>query len=376
MSELNCTDNMDNKVCDNCDNKIGRESYLECNGHCKHLFHSKCLSIAAKDCNIAKNISGFKWFCENCEKYLEFCMEVKTEMENFKESVMAELNCMKIELQKSNKDLVAPQTINKFSYASVASVVQNKGEVLLIKPKNTKQESSTTKEDITNNLNPSAMEIGVTAIHPIHDGGILMKCKTKGEVKKLSEEAKATLGKKYDISIPKKKNPCFKITDIEEQMSDDELISCIKKQNLFLIHDNLELKLIVHKKMKTRYMAIFETDPTTWKRALDEGSLCIGWSTFCRVFDYVTTFRCFKCAGFNHKADDCKSKVSCFKCGATDHKKENCKSTIIKCLNCIEMNKNLKLSLDIEHSPFDASKCNVLQRKISNEKQKIKTVTE
>lgn len=363
---------MDNNLCGCCGNKIGRESYLDCNGICKHSYHAKCLNISSKDCNIAKNISGVRWFCENCEKYLEFCMDVRTELDNFKGSVLAELNSIRTELQKGNNKVLIPQTNNKTSFASV---VQNKGEVILFKPKDSKQESSTTKEDITSNLNPSAMEVGVTAIRPTHDGGILIKCKTKEEVKKLSVEAKATLGKKYDISIPKKKNPCFKVTDIEEQMSEEELIDCIKKQNLFLVHDNMELNLIAHKKMKTRYMAILETDPTTWKRVMDEGSLCIGWSTYCRVFDYVTTFRCFKCAGFNHKADDCKSDVSCLKCGASDHNKEKCKSTIMKCLNCIEMNKNPKLSLDINHSPFDVNKCSVLQRKISIERQKIKPVS-
>lgn len=362
---------MDNKLCDTCEGKIGRESFLECSGICKHFFHAKCLNIPSKECNIAKNLSGVRWFCENCEKYLDFCMDMKMEFENFKESVLAELNTMKLGLHKEFNNPPAPLTNNK---ASFASVVQNKGEVILIKPKNSKQESSTTKEAITSNLNPSAMEVGVTAIHPIHDGGIMMKCKTKEEVNKLRDEAEATLGRNYNISIPKKKNPCFKVTDIEEEMSDTELIDCIKKQNLFLTHNNLELKLIAHKKMKTRYMAILETDPTTWKLVMDEGSLCIGWSTYCRVFDYVATFRCFKCAGFNHKADDCKSDVSCLKCGAEDHSKEECKSTEIRCINCIETNKKLELSLNINHSPFDATKCSILQKKIFIEKQKIKSV--
>lgn len=71
-----------------------------------------------------------------------------------------------------------------------------------------------------------------------------MKCKTKRELKKLSEEAKATFGRKYDISIPNKKNLLFKVTDIAEKMFNEELIDCIKKQNLLIVHDNLERKLI------------------------------------------------------------------------------------------------------------------------------------
>lgn len=34
--------------------------------------------------------------------------EVKTEMENVKESVMAEMNCIKTELRKGNNDYLTP----------------------------------------------------------------------------------------------------------------------------------------------------------------------------------------------------------------------------------------------------------------------------
>lgn len=77
------------------------------------------------------------------------------------------------------------------------------------------------------------MEVGVTVIHAVHDGGILIKCRINGEVETWSVKAKATPGRKHYICIPEKKSPCFKVLDIDEQISDTELINCIKSRTQF-----------------------------------------------------------------------------------------------------------------------------------------------
>lgn len=154
-------------------------------------------------------------------------------------------------------------------------------------------------------------------------------------------------------------------------MEENELLNCIKKQNAYLCHENMDVKVVTVRKMIKRYMAILECDPTTHAKILEEGSLCIGWTPSCRVFDYVRVFRCFKCGGFNHKAEECKTEV-CGKCGLSGHNKENCKNNILNCANCIEANKKLSLDLDVNHSSFDMNKCTVLQKKINIEKHKIR----
>ena len=139
-----------------------------------------------------------------------------------------------------------------------------------------------------------------------------------------------------------------------------------------MCHDKIELKVLAFKRMKTRYMAIIECDPTTWKLVMKEGKLCIGWSASCRVFDYLRLFRCYKCAGFGHKAADCEVGVLCIKCGAADHLKDACNSEEVKCVNCLDSNRKLNLSLAACHSAFDAKNCPVLQRRLNSEKHKIK----
>ena len=242
------------------------------------------------------------------------------------------------------------------------------GEALIIKPK-TKQESNKTKEAVKKNLKPIALEVGITQMKNVKDGGILLKCKTKEEVEKVKKAAEKKLGKNYQVKIPEQKKPKIKIVDIDEEYSEDELINAIKKQNLHIRHDSMELKVIVFKKMRSRYQAIIECDPTTFEKIMKDRTLSIGFLC-CRVHEYVHLFRCFKCGGFNHKADECKSVITCLNCGSGDHVKSDCENDV-KCANCILANNNLGLDLDIGHSVFDVNKCQILQRKINSEKQKI-----
>lgn len=348
--------------CLKCKERIKADNSIQCEGICKKSFHLKCVNISGKEYNIVKHLSNFKWLCDSCMPYLNSTMQIRKEFTEFKETILNEIRELK---EKPGGSVKSDNPKNNITYSNVVS-----GEAVIIKPK-AKQDCSKTKETVIKKLKPSAMEVGITQVKNIKDGGILIKCKTKEETEKVKTEAEKSLGRQYQIKIPQLKNPCVKVVDIEEKMDDNELLECIKKQNVFLRHDNMDIKVVTTRKMINRYMAILECDPTTHVRILEEGSLCIGWSPNCRVFDYVRIYRCFKCGGFNHKAETCDNEV-CVRCGESGHKKDECQSEVLKCVNCSEAIHKLKLDLDVNHSPFDVNNCVVLQKKIITEKQKIR----
>ena len=53
----------------------------------------------------------------------------------------------------------------------------------------------------------------------------------------------------------------------------------------------------------------------------------IGWEKY-RVFDGTDVKMCFKCRGFNHKANDCRNAETCFKCHG-NHNSAECNSEVI-----------------------------------------------
>lgn len=215
--------------------------------------------------------------------------------------------------------------------------------------------------------------MGITQLKDIKEGGVVIKCKTKEEQEKIKKAAEKKLIKNYQITAPGLKNPSIKIVDIEEHYEKEDLLDCIKKQNINIQHDLFEMEIKVFKKMKTKYMAIVECDPITFKKMLAENSVYINWSR-CRIFEYIGVYRCFKCGGFNHHAEKCEREEKCLKCCGVEHKTEDCNSDTLKCANCVEVNSKFNLNLNTQHSIFNTS-CAVYLKKLETEKQKIKQVS-
>lgn len=350
--------------CTKCDIIIKEsDSHLRCSGQCCSYFHAKCVNVSSRDLQIFENISGAKWFCELCLKYIDIILNINKQLENLKNHVNIELNNFKDILNKHSGLKTDNKSNENKSYANVTA-----NEVVIIKPKN-KQESKKTKEVIQKNLKPAALEVGITQLKDIKEGGVVIKCKSKEEQEKIKKAAEKKLPKTYQINAPELKNPCIKVVDIEDNLSVEDVINNIKKQNTCILHDHTDIKVKVMKKMKTKYMAIIECDPLTYTKILEEKYLYIDWAR-CRVFDYVNVFRCFKCAGFNHSMENCECEIRCLKC-ASNHDTENCTSDFVKCANCIEAKDKLKVDIDFNHSIYDIT-CPVYLKRIEGQRKKIR----
>lgn len=97
--------------------------------------------------------------------------------------------------------------------------------------------------------------------------------------------------------------------------------------------------------------------------------LNVGWER-CRIFDGTDIIQCYKCLGFNHKSIDCKNEETCYKCHG-NHKSGECsKEVILKCVNCIRINKKLNLGLDENHVTSN-KECPVYKNKLNAKRRRI-----
>lgn len=178
---------MDTEYCSTCSGKIKPDTAIQCSGNCEKFFHLKCLDISMKDAQVIQNTAGIRWFCESCNTVVNFMLEFKKDITEFKNSVLQELNSFR---KKLNIEVCEKEgNTNELNFAKAV-----KGEAIVIKPK-TNQESTKTNEIIRKNLKPAEMEVGITQIRNVRDGGVLIKCKTKEEIEKVKKAAEKKLGK-------------------------------------------------------------------------------------------------------------------------------------------------------------------------------------
>lgn len=351
--------------CGICKIKFKRnESKIHCSGNCDKNFHIECLKMKLEEYQLINNNKNIRWFCDKCNMNFDFINKLYNDVADFKDTIREELNLVKELIQTTSKQNNEEKIVeNKKSYAEIT------GEVIVIKPKS-KQECHITKENVCKNLNPSELGVGIKQIKEIKDGGILIKCNTKDEINKIRAEADKKLHENYSIKTPTQKNPKIKIVDINEQMSDETILSSILSQNEFLNHVDTSLKVIISKRMKTKYMAIIECDPISFNLIINKERLCVGWSV-CRVFEYVSVLRCFKCGAYDHKASVCEAKEKCLKCLKVGHSTKDCDSDCVSCSNCIAVNTKYSLNLKIDHNIFDIN-CPSYQKRIGFERRKIR----
>ncbi|KAJ8954717.1 hypothetical protein NQ318_011410 [Aromia moschata] len=220
-----------------------------------------------------------KWFCEGCLSDVDLINKISSDLESLKTFFQSEIKDLK-DMFRTNTDKRNETKLGlSKTYAEAVSE-----EVVIIKPK-TNQECKKTKEANQKNIKPGNLEVGMAEMRNIKEGGVVIKCKTKEEKEIIKKAAEKKLNKNYEIKIPNLKNPCVKIVDIEDEYEPDDLLNLIKKQNISIFHENSVLQVKVIKKMKTKFMAIIECDPDSFKKIMDQNAIFIDWAK-CRVFEY------------------------------------------------------------------------------------------
>lgn len=108
--------------------------------------------------------------------------------------------------------------------------------VALIYPK-VEVESEITRYDVKRNVNPINLCMGVKRVKKISKGGVLMELTNDTDYNKLTMEIDSNdnLRENYIIKKAKKKiKPKVIIYDLEEELEDDEIVTCLEAQNELL----------------------------------------------------------------------------------------------------------------------------------------------
>lgn len=353
---------------------------------CEFDFHLRCAKTKKEEVAIRKDSKCLKIFCPTClvdtsdfieRKLIEttkllykidlFNQERKPDLTidsaNIK-SIVKKVNSIEAKIETNTKSNISNVNIqNNNGKKSYANVVKPAQPTVVIKPKK-KQNSKETFEEITKTVDKS--ELNVTKIRNARntrDGGIVLRCNDVSETMKVRQAVNKQMSEKYDVILPEVKQPRIRITNIDIEIANEEIVNELKKYNQE-IHD-VDMKLITTINRKFRSYeskdAVFEVNGADYDRLIQMQILALPWRE-CKIVDHVYLKRCFKCCGFSHISKECKhQKQTCSKC-AGSHKFSECKAQKLCCTNCKEANAKFKLNVDTKHHAWSKD-CAVLQRR-------------
>lgn len=357
--------NMPCESCTKCKSEFKGEKIIGCDGLCKGWFHLQCGNLNLKQYTAISSCKTVKWYCELCYEKSEVMVinlfDLTEEMKKLNEK-LAKFNAQTIHTNEMD-------TSNSNSYSSVLKQGTQKGEsTLIVNAKlGEKGNAIQIEKDIKEVIELDKLQIGVSKVKKLHSGKVVIEGENNRDMEKLRNEIENKLGAKYEVTQAKKRRPRIKIVGMLQKLGKESLEDKIILQNdLYSKKDgqkkyvNIEV-VTVYESGHGKYSAIVELDPNTFNKIMQARKLKIGWA-ICKVYEHFSLMRCYKCNGYNHKAEKCTNSKTCGKCGG-QHETKECDSANKKCINCMKANERLKLNLDENHSAFDST-CKVFQNKV------------
>ncbi|KAJ3644187.1 hypothetical protein Zmor_026857 [Zophobas morio] len=395
---LGCTADVDSSIsllCDGCDRPMHRSCIalpLDAAAACDRSRRmSSHVKILCADCDnnfkLFKSHSGlieglFMEKCrglinEGCETFVAEIKSLRSEINVLKES---NIDLIKLLSSNSNSGLLSGTNtaLNNNPPNSYASKV-NTDTKIIVKPKNTAQSISQTRSDILKKVNIMDEKIAVTKVKPVSSGGLLISCNDAAGGKKFKEIASVNLSETYNIKEVNSFHPKIRIVGFSSDVSENLLLSYMKKQNPDLIQQSSFCKLIrlwPTRSNKNVFQADVEVDIVTYNLLLKSGHVLIGLNP-CSVYDAIGIPRCYNCNGYFHSSKQCKKELSCPLC-AGKHKVKDCPFSDLDsdtenkkcCINCKIM-RNRPENLNLNHAAWEYNLCESYKAALNSFKKNL-----
>jgi len=206
------------------------------------------------------------------------------------------------------------------------------------------------------NVKLTDINVGVQSLKTLRDGRVIIEVGSKKEMELLEEGIRERCGEELETNVQKPRKPRLVILNIPNEINMDNAEETLIKQNteINIQEGNIVPKFIYTTKRGTRNLVV-EVDSETRKK-LQQIRVKLGW-TICRVYDYVSVKRCYRCSRFNHNHRECKGEVCPLCTGNHSLKQCTAAPTEYKCINCMVYKKHHPTTqIDTAHTSLD-KKC-------------------
>lgn len=245
--------------------------------------------------------------------------------------------------------------------------------ILVLKPIQSK-ESESMKSDVQRVLNPK--DDPVLSLRTTSRGNVIIKCDSHEKIEEVKTKLENEIGDEYTINLPKEMTPEVKLVGLQEEMSNEEIIEMLYKQNSNVIKNESKIEVKDCKKIVNRkssyYTVYLKTDVETFRNIMSIGKLKLMWSVV-KCYQVVQDNRCYKCQAFDHFSDKCPLGNENFICPTCsgDHKAKDCESENTKCINCVRFNEKYSTSRPTDHAVWSFL-CPVLSKRYEQLRKRIR----
>jgi hypothetical protein len=242
------------------------------------------------------------------------------------------------------------------TYAEKVKITSNKvaqiavrppRNVVIIRPDEETSEIKTSeeaREAVFTLVHPRKKGIQVRSVQKVSGNGLMVETTTKEGLKAFTENEKL---KEVGLAAhaPTRWNPRMIIYDMPKNMTEKDIVACIRKQNQNRINEEdiagIKFCFRTGRKNGEEVNWVIEVPPQVRVKLL-VGKLFIAWGA-CRVRDYIDARRCYKCQGYGHVAKHCRMGFEiCAHCAESGHNIKECpnREKPSVCVNCKKAGKN------------------------------------
>lgn len=216
--------------------------------------------------------------------------------------------------------------------ASAPKIPSSPTKTLFVTPqevKGSEKESSQQTEKILRAAVNPGSGLQVKKIMHARGGGLMLKVSSSSKVEALtnSEELK---NKGIKVEERTGRNPRMMVYDIPQDKTEQDIFKAIYKQNgVDSIMTQQEfcaaIKLCFKAGPKNGEAShwVIEGQPKLRQHLVARRKLYIDWSV-CKVKDFTSVRRCYKCQQYGHPAKHCVGKLTCGHCAQEGHKINEC----------------------------------------------------
>ncbi|KAJ6634609.1 hypothetical protein Bhyg_13184 [Pseudolycoriella hygida] len=270
---------MNNKeICYICEDEATDTNSIKCEAVCERAMHAKCVGMNKTVCKAYNELDNLFYMCNECigdslkavnnklnkilstvQIYDERIARFESDMRDVKQCVSEIKSAMCEQSENSNNvysnicPTLKDKSENLMSSKNINRKVKSKSSIVIVKPKKG-QNCELTEKDFKQQIDPNQVQVNRLRKGP--EGGLAVWCDSRVDSDKLEKIAIDKLGENYIIEPQKEQCVMLKITDIAEELSEEELIGALKSQNELVV--DKQIKMVNFYKANRSFSAIIE----------------------------------------------------------------------------------------------------------------------